>query len=340
MSDYERRTVEAIAQWKGEVPGAVSRTLGVILQPLGRLGERLVPESALRKTLGTLDGALDAGKQVEKFLKEAGARSVEELRSGPLERCDSLARRGGVRAERLALGMGAVAGAGGLPTEVAGIPILLTAAVRSIHRIGLCYGYRLDGSSDRQYLLGVLELSAVEEPARREVIRQHLERMAHGEIEDASSIELGDVEREMAGDLALEVVPAVGDVAAIILDYSMMKRVDRTARMVFRERWLRDAGRIEDAIAPAPVHPRDEALRDLRDLTQQVVYLAGYGLGFGVTLPVAALGRAARWLPQPAVRGAEDGARDAVRSVDEFRAGLRETAGRHTTTEPAVVSTG
>ena len=71
----------------------------------------------------------------------------------------------------------------------------------------------------------------------------------------------------MAGDLALEVVPLIGDPVTILLDYTMMKRVDRTARMVFRERWLRDAGRIEGEIAAAPSTPRrrdEEPPRPLR----------------------------------------------------------------------------
>lgn len=325
-TDYERRQVKAIAEWKGEVPGWASRCLARVRQPLGRIGMRLVPESTLRKTLSALDTAIDADRQVQKFKNEAGVKSVEDLKHGPLERCDSLAERSGVRAERLALGMGAVAGVGGLPTELAGIPILLTAALRSIHRTGLCYGYRLDAKFDRSYLLAVLDLSAADDPERRQIIRDHLARLAHGEQEaDGQAVGLNDIETSVAGDLALEVVPAIGDLAAIVLDYTMMKQVDRTARMVFLERWLRDTGRIDAEIAPAPAHPRDEALRNLRDLAGQAAYLTGFGVGFGVVLPVAALGRAARLLPAPAVRGARDGARDAVRSADEFQAELRET---------------
>ena len=167
-----------------------------------------------------------------------------------------------------------------MATGLAGIPLLLRAALRSIHRTGLCYGYRVDAPADRPYLLGVLELSTVDDPGRRLIIHERLSQMAGGrERPEEPPIGLGGVERGVAGDLALEVVPLIGDPVTIVLDYTMMKRVDRTARMVFQERWLRDAGRIEGEIVPAPSHPRDDALRNLHDLAGQAAYLDGVRAG-------------------------------------------------------------
>ena len=341
LSDYERQQIEKISAWKGEAPGRVSRALARVRRPLGRIGASLVPDAALRKALDSLDAALDADGQVAKFLVESGVATVDDLKRGPLEECDRLAEHCGVRAERLALGMGAVAGAGGVVTELAGIPLLLTAALRAIHRTGLCYGYRVAASADRPYLFGVLELSTVGDPGRRRQIREHLARMAgNREVAGEPPIGLEGIERGVAGDLALEVVPLVGDPVAIVLDYTMMKRVDRTARMVFQERWLRDAGRIEGEIVPAPPHPRDDALRNLHDLAGQAVYLAGYGVGFGVTLPAAAVGRASRWLPGTMTRGVRDGARDAAHSADELRAGWCGTRENRGSLEPVPVTGG
>ncbi len=144
-----------------------------------------------------------------------------------------------------------------------------------------------------------------------------------GEDNVKPPITLEGVERGLTADLALEVVPIVGDAVTILLDYSMIKRVNRTARRVFEERWLRDAGKIDGEIAPAPPHPRDDALQTLGDLAGHAVYLTSFGVSFGVTVPFALAGRAARWLPGPVNRGASDGARDAVRSVNQLQAGWR-----------------
>ena len=93
LTDYERRKVEAIAAWKGEAPGWASRALARVRQPLGRAGARLIPDAALHKALAALDAALDADRQVQRFLAETGAARVEDLRLGPLEECDRLAVR-------------------------------------------------------------------------------------------------------------------------------------------------------------------------------------------------------------------------------------------------------
>ncbi len=341
LTDYERLQLEAIASWKGEELGWASRTMDWVRRPLGRLGEHLIPESTLRKALDSLEAALDTDRQVPEFLKEAGVTRVEDLQRAPLQECDRLALRGGVRAERMALGLGAAAGVGGLPTELAGIPLFLTAALRSIHRTALCYGYCIAAQAGRHYLLGVLELACVNEPARRQSIRRRLARMDQGQVGNAEPpIGLDAVEEGVASDLALEAVPIVGDPVAIILDYTMMKRVDRTARMVFQERWLKDNGRIEGEIAAVPAHPRDEAVRNLREIAGQTMYLASFGIGFGVVLPIAAVGLAAGVLPSAARRGARDGARDAMRSVEEFRAGWSETGETLGALGSAPVSTG
>lgn len=322
LTDYERQRVRAIARWKGEVPGRVSRALSKIRGPIGRLGARLITDNIARKALDSLEAKLDTERQVQEVSREARVGSIQELRRWPLEERARLAKRFAVRAERRAMLMGAATGAGGVVTEVAGIPVLLATALRSIHRTGLCYGYRLGAESDRPYLLGVLELSTVNDPVRRLQIRRQLARMEQGGEDPVEPpITLEGVERGLTADLALEVVPIVGDAMTILLDYSMIKRVNQAARCVFEERWLRDAGKIDGEIAPDPPHPRDDALRTLADLAGNAVYLTSFGVSFGVTVPVALAGQAARWLPGPVARGASDGARDAVRSVSQLQAG-------------------
>ena len=54
------------------------------------------------------------------------------------------------------------------------------------------------------------------------------------EDEGEPPIALAGIERGLTADLALEVVPIVGDAVTILLDFSMMKRVNRTARRCSR----------------------------------------------------------------------------------------------------------
>ncbi len=134
---------------------------------------------------------------------------------------------------------GAIAGLGGVVTETLNIPVLLAAALRSIYRIGYCYGYRLDTENNRLFVLTILELSTADEPDRRRFLFQHLKSLTQaktGGEPAAKSVTLDGVEEDLIEDLAFGAVPIVGDVTSILMDYDFIRRVDITASRVFQER--------------------------------------------------------------------------------------------------------
>ncbi|RUL83948.1 hypothetical protein [Tautonia sociabilis] len=93
----------------------------------------------------------------------------------------------------------------------------------------------------------------------------------------------------------------------------------------------RSLGRLSPTRAPSTPGDSAEVIRledEVRELAGQVAYLAAFGVGFGVALPAAALGRASTRLPDPARRGLRAGARDARRDAEEFLAGWSEAVGR------------
>ena len=103
---------------------------------------------------------------------------------------------------------------------------------------------------------------------------------------------------------------------------------------MFQERWLRRGGKVL-VIPPAEVGLSSQSLSVAWEATREVLYLGSFGLGFMATLPaVAGALVLRRSLPQPAIRGATDGARDAVDSVDRLCEGLGSFAALPAT-EPA-----
>jgi hypothetical protein len=119
--------------------------------------------------------------------------------------------------------------------------------------------------------------------------------------------------------------------ARLIPDNVTRKALDSLVAKLDADRQVQ----IDGEIAPAPPHPRDDALRTLGDLAGHAVYLTSFGVSFGATVPFALAGQAARWLPGPVVRGAHDGARDAVRSVNQLQAGWRNRDDQVTALVPA-----
>ena len=324
LTAYESAQVEEIAAWKAEEPGPVSRALKRVRQPLGQLVGKAVPGSLVRKIAEKAEALVEKVEGLQEIASEAGVADIAELRYRPLEECDRLTSAVSTRAQRLALLEGAAAGLGGIVTELGNIPVLLAAAERAIRRIGHGYGYRLDNEAERRFVLGVLELSTVDDPALR---RELCDRLSTGPaLVGPTGPSLNGVKNEVIDELMLEAVPLLGDAVSVALDYAFIRRVDVTARRVFQERWLRDRGKVT-RIAPAPSPGRTtHARRAARDLVAEAVYLGGYGVGFLVAAPVAVAGVLASRLPGPVVRGATDGARNAAASAVQFAAGWSSLA--------------
>ena len=142
-------------------------------------------------------------------------------------------------------------------TTLVDVPLLFALSLRTVLKIGHCYGYPLEQDKDQHFVLGVL-LTALSGSGSR--------RGATGSTDFVKLEELLIVETQeeiLTEELwsflfQLEIfkaVPGVGVISGALLNLAFMQRVDATAQWVFQERWLRDNGKV-DAIAPALVAAR------------------------------------------------------------------------------------
>ncbi len=320
LTEYEERAVMEIALWKAETPSRVARAFRVISRPLSEVTGRVITASTARSLCARVQSLIEPQAGRDEIARAAGVGAVEDLAHRSLEECDQLAQAVSVHAQRRAIIESTAAGVAGIVGATLYLPVLLGAAIRAIRRIGHCYGYPLATDRDRHYVLGVLELATAEEPELRQSIRARLYLLMHDPT--VAPLELHGVRRAVAEDLLIEALPVLGEVAGLVLDYAFMRRVDEAARRVFQERWLRRRGKVL-VIPPAEVGLRSQSLSVAWEASLEVLYLGSFGLGFVATLPVVAAAKVLqRSLPEPAIRGATDGARDAVASADRLREGL------------------
>jgi hypothetical protein len=325
LDEYEAAQADEIAAWKSERPSLVMAAFRGISRPISRLASKVVPETTIRSLVGKAEELSERFGGQEEIARRAGIKDIRELRTRTLRECDALAASVSAPAERQAMIEGAVAGVGGVVTETMNVPILLAATLRSIARIGHCYGYPLDTEIDRVFVLGILELSTVDDPARRlELFRQLRDLVAGPPKAGGKGHPLGleGVSSAMFEDLAFGSVPILGDVTSILMDYDFVRRVDITARRVFQERWLKDRGKVEE-IFPAAESRRRSSLEGGADLLAQLAYVGSYGIAFGLTLPLAAIARGAAAHDNSLVRGCKQGARQAAEDADRFLDRLR-----------------
>ena len=216
----------------------------------------------------------------------AGVKDLKELREKPLEECDRLAFRVSVESQTLATVEGAVTGAGGVLTTLIDLPLLFVLSLRTILKIGHCYGYPLDHGKDQQFVLGVLVAAT---SGSLEIKQRRLEQLR--ELED---LLIEETQQEIVAEEALsllfqleifEQIPGVGAISGALLNLAFMRRVDQTAQRVFQERWLRHNGKVH-TILPAPIHER-HLVGGWAGALGRAVYSSSYGLAFGVTLPAS-----------------------------------------------------
>ena len=293
LTSYEIEQIREIANWKSEPPNALSELWKRLTLPGASLIERVIPD---RWVVVAIEKCCDLAENLSNPEEIKCRASVDDLirqRLRPLEECDRLAEKVARRALALGTIEGALTGAGGFLTTIVDIPLLFVLSVRTILRIGYCYGYRLDGPGYRQYVLGVL-ITAVAGSA--ETRRHRLDRLH--EVEDWIIRETQEeiiIEEFTAVMFQFELfglVPGVGIISGGLLNLAFLSRVEETSRRAFQERWLRDNCKI-DHIEPALQHPR-LLVTGWAGAFGRVVDAGCFALGFGMTLPILIAGKRLR----------------------------------------------
>ena len=158
---YEQKQLTEIEEWEKRPPSGFSKALGFFAAPLAWAARQVIPETAMEQALQAAFGAAGAFSGSDDLLKEAEmlgftAKSVKELTKAPLHVCDSLAESVLKWAKGLAATEGAVTGISGLPGLTVDIPAIIILAIRTIRRIGFCYGFDTSLEAERSFVMQVL----------------------------------------------------------------------------------------------------------------------------------------------------------------------------------------
>jgi hypothetical protein len=284
LTAYETEQVRQIAAWKSKPPNPLSELVKKITLAGADYVEKVIPDDLVRVAIEKAYKAselLDAREAIQRL---AGIKDLRELWHKPLEECDRLACRVHVESQTLATVEGAATGAGGVFTTLIDLPLLFVLSLRTILKIGHCYGYPLEHGKDQRFVLGVLIAAT---SGSLEIKRKRLDQLRELEhllIEETQEEILAEEALSLLFQLEIfEDIPGVGAISGAWLNLSFMRRVDHTAQRVFQERWLRHNGKVH-TIMPAPIHER-HLVGGWSGALGRAVYSGCYGLGFGVTLP-------------------------------------------------------
>jgi hypothetical protein len=319
LSAYENQQVQEIAIWKSEPPNPLSEMWKMLVVPVAKVVEKVVPDSMVRFAIErTYDASALLAIQKD-IVSQSGIKELSELRGKPLEECDRLSKRVGVIAESLAALEGIATGLGGMWTTAIDVPLVFVLAIRTIIKIGHCYGYTLDQPKDRPFVLGILLVAS---SGSLETRRDRLSQLKDEEDYLLAETQMEVVKQELLSFLfqleIFEEVPGIGAVTGGYFNLTFLQRIELTARRIFQERVLLDTGRIKGEIEPVDV-PARQLAPGWGGAMGRAAYGGCYCAGYAAGLPF--------WLAavmMPSInmsfgRGLRDGARDAITAVGNTR---------------------
>lgn len=242
LTPYEADQVRKIVAWQREKASFSRYIIGRLAAPFEKLSRQVITDRASQWLMETLNAIAEQLVADHWVLRTAGVSNYDEIKSKPLEFCDALAERVILEGRKLALGVGAVSGTGGLVTTAMGIPALLTSGLRVIHRVAQCYGHSGENRLQREIMLHILALSTASTPEdRRRALSQYQRQVQSYLIDDAvHDAVMATLQRLVFGVEAAGSVPGVGIAVNAYIHRAFVQRAGIAAQRVFQESWLRD----------------------------------------------------------------------------------------------------
>ncbi len=273
---------DAVIAWRDRTAHPDLRGLPVVNVPALSRVHKVVPEGAARRTLAAAYAASVRLSQPNALLRQAGVESIESLRSKPLPDCDALARKTARQSGWLAGSSGAALGVTGVVGLVADAPALMLIALRTLVRIGYCYGERPSpalvaalfalASADTEDEKQLAWQAALTAPAGQDTtsgastpgiadaaVRDGLERAAEREFaKQALTGSLQKLTSTMVQRLGMKkaagLLPLVGAVVGGAVNIRFVYLLSEAARMAFAaRRFNQDGMPLEKLLAREPL---------------------------------------------------------------------------------------
>ena len=259
LSEYEKRQIKDISEWKKEEPSVVSKTIGFVLTPVSWVIQKVIPEAAIRGVLDFSSSAAEWLTDTNDITRDAGVKNVEELKRYDLEKSDQLANE----IHNWAIGLATIEGGGtgwaGIFGMAFDIPAIIVIALRTIHKMGVCYGFEVKTKSDKDFVLAILAVSGsnamtekvaalstlrtIEVAVAKTTWKKLAEKAATEQLgKEAGIIGIKNLAKQLGINLtkrkALQAIPAIGLLVGASVNAWYIKEVAWAARRAFQERWL------------------------------------------------------------------------------------------------------
>ena len=163
LTEYQRKQLALIQKWEKREPSIASKAVGIIMGPFTKLFTKIVLDKLIESALKGANEAAIYFTDTNDMKRDGKVNTIAELRKKDLELSDKFADSVRKWAIGTAMAEGATIGAAGGATIAVDIPFIITFALRTIYKIGACYGYDINPSNieeENVFALGVLSLAS------------------------------------------------------------------------------------------------------------------------------------------------------------------------------------
>ena len=266
MTSYEQKQFDAIEKWEKEEPSVVAQAVGYALKPLTWALQKVIPAKAIEGALTGFDRLALFVTDNGDILRDGQVKSIEELKHKDLKLSDKLAD--GVK--NWAVAISGVEGGGtgwvGLPGLIVDIPALITLSLRTIHKIGLCYGYECYTPEERMRVYQIMSaagantmkekvaaitfMRSLEIMIAKTTWKKIAEKAAANKVGQAALINaVRTIAKQLGINItkrkALAAIPILGLGISAAMNMAFIKDVAEAAIRTYQHTWLIENGKIQ-----------------------------------------------------------------------------------------------
>ena len=265
MNDYERTQYQQIEEWKAQEPSIVKKTIDFAMKPVLCVSEKIIPPKLIEGALKGANGIARTLADEKDIMRDGNVGNISELATKELQLSDKLANNVHNWAIGLAATEGGICGYLGLPGMFVDVPAIITFALRTIHKIGLCYGYKFETPEDTQFVLNIMSLAGANTMQEKntalltlkslQVILKRLtwKKMAEKAAQNATSKEgfllaIKALAKQLGINLTkrktLQIISVIGAGVGTSMNGDFINDIAWAARRCCQERWLIENGKI------------------------------------------------------------------------------------------------
>ena len=266
LTVYEKNQVKTIKAWKNETPDVISRAVGFLTYPATRVIQKAIPDIAIQMIFDAANFLANQITDTGDIVKAAAVCLISDLKNKDFKLSDELANSIHNRAIGLAVAQGGAAGAVGIVGLAVDIPAIIMLALRTIHKIGLCYGYECHSEMDKNFALGILSVSGANSMSEKiealatlrlidvTIAKQKWKAMAEKAAgrqlsKEGGIIAIKDLAKQLGINItkrkAMQAIPFIGAAVGASVNGWYVKDVGWAARRAFQERWLVDNKKVK-----------------------------------------------------------------------------------------------